>query len=117
LALGLADRVLMFEHAVYSVITPEGCAAILWKDAGQKERAAASLRLTSEDLLELGLIDEIVAEPMGGAHTDPAGAARSLHAVLSKAVAELVALDVDELIDLRTQKYCNMGRFSEHKLA
>src|SRR5204863_258990 len=71
LAVGLADRVLMLENSVYSVISPEGCAAILWKDASQRERAAEALKITAEDLLELGVIDEIIAEPPGGAHADP----------------------------------------------
>ncbi len=71
LAIGVADRVVMFENSVYSVISPEGCAAILWKDASQKERAAEALKLTATDLLELGVIDEIIPEPPGGAHSDP----------------------------------------------
>src|SRR3989441_1156416 len=75
LAVGLADRVLMLENSVYSVISPEGCAAILWKDASQRERAAEALKITAEDLLELGVIDEIIAEPPGGAHADPEAAA------------------------------------------
>src|SRR5439155_442436 len=75
LAVGLADRVLMFENSVYSVISPEGCAAILWKDATQRERAAEALKITAEDLLELGVIDEIIPEPPGGAHADPDAAA------------------------------------------
>ncbi len=113
LALGLADRVLMMENATYSVISPEGCAAILWKDATLAPRAAESLKLTSYDLLQLELIDEIVPEPPGGAHADPEAAARALGEALSRHVAELVKLKPDKLVTLRTEKYLKMGRFQE----
>jgi acetyl-CoA carboxylase carboxyl transferase subunit alpha len=113
LALGLADRVLMLEHAIYSVISPEGCAAILWKDAAQKERAAESLKLTSKDLFRLGLIDEIVPEPAGGAHADPDQAIATLEKVLAKNVADLAKVDPDQLRDLRIEKYVKMGNFEE----
>jgi acetyl-CoA carboxylase carboxyl transferase subunit alpha len=113
LALGLADRVLMLEHAVYSVISPEGCAAILWKDAAQKERAAESLKLTSDDLLRLGLVDEIVPEPPGGAHADPAEAAANLEAALATAVAEFQQVAADQLKQRRAEKYLKMGSFLE----
>ncbi|MDH5284924.1 MAG: acetyl-CoA carboxylase carboxyltransferase subunit alpha, partial [Gemmatimonadota bacterium] len=86
LALGTADRILMFENSVYSVISPEGCAAILWKDSSQRERAAAALKLTAEDLLEFKLIDEIVPEPLGGAHLDPDTAGETLRAALIRHV-------------------------------
>jgi acetyl-CoA carboxylase carboxyl transferase subunit alpha len=112
LALGLADRVLMLENAVYSVISPEGCAAILWKDSGQKERAAQALRLTAGDLLELGLIDAIVPEPDGGAHADPEGAAEALAQALGRAVAELEPLSGDELVAQRADKFLRMGQFA-----
>src|SRR5437660_6380852 len=84
LAVGLADRVIMLENSVYSVISPEGCAAILWKDASQRERAAEALKITAEDLLELGVIDEIIAEPPGGAHADPEAAAAALGETLRR---------------------------------
>ena len=113
LALGLADRVLMLEHSVYSVISPEGCAAILWKDAAQKERAAESLKLTSKDLLRLELIDEIVPEPAGGAHTDPETAAANLEKALVKVVKNLVKVDPDKLQQLRIEKYLKMGTYVE----
>jgi len=113
LALGLADRVLMLEHAIYSVISPEGCAAILWKDAAEKERAAESLKLTSDDLLRLGLVDEIVPEPPGGAHADPADAAANLEAALAVDVARLVKISPDELKRRRSEKYLAMGSFLE----
>jgi acetyl-CoA carboxylase carboxyl transferase subunit alpha len=113
LALGVADRLLMLENAVYSVISPEGCAAILWNDAGQKERAAEALKLTATDLLELGVIDEIVPEPPGGAHADPDTAAESLAAAIHRHLDELVELDPEERVRLRADKYRRMGRFGE----
>ena len=113
LALGLANRVLMMENAIYSVISPEGCAAILWKDAAQKERAAESLKLTSNDLLRLGLVDQIVAEPPGGAHSGPAEAATNLEAALAASVEELTKLAPDELKQLRRDKYLQMGSYVE----
>jgi acetyl-CoA carboxylase carboxyl transferase subunit alpha len=112
LALGLADRVLMLENAVYSVISPEGCAAILWKDASQKERAAQALRLTAADLLELGVIDAIVPEPDGGAHADPDGAAEALGQALRQAVDDLAAIAPDRLLAQRTEKFLRMGQFT-----
>ncbi len=113
LALGLADRVLMLENSVYSVISPEGCAAILWKDATQKERAAKALRLTATDLRELGIIDEIVPEPDGGAHADPDEAGRALGAALNRVLAELEPVPRDQLLAERAEKYVRMGRFAE----
>jgi acetyl-CoA carboxylase carboxyl transferase subunit alpha len=113
LALGLADRVLMLENAVYSVISPEGCAAILWKDASQKERAAEALKLTAADLLRLQVIDEIVPEPPGGAHAEPAQAATTLHAALDKAVRALEKVAPDKLIRQRAEKYRRIGQFTE----
>jgi len=113
LALGLADRVLMMENAIYSVISPEGCAAILWKDASQKERAAEALKLTAQDLLRLEVIDSIVAEPPGGAHADPQEAARALAAALNQALESLVALPPEQLVAQRAAKYRRMGRFAE----
>src|SRR2546429_4760187 len=101
LAVGLADRVLMFENSVYSVISPEGCAAILWKDASQRERAAVALKITAEDLLELGVIDEIVPEPPGGAHADPEAAAETLGAVLRRHPTPLGTLRIVQLLKLR----------------
>lgn len=114
LALALADRVLMLENAVYSVISPEGCAAILWNDASQKERAAEALRLTAADLLELGLIDEVIPEPPGGAHSDSEGAQSALAEALTRHVADLVEIEPQKLLTLRAEKYLKMGQFSEH---
>jgi acetyl-CoA carboxylase carboxyl transferase subunit alpha len=113
LALGVADRVLMMENAIYSVISPEGCAAILWRDASQRERAADALKVTAPDLLGLGLIDEIVKEPLGGAHADPDGAATSLHEALSRQLDELATLPIHQLLDQRARKYLGMGKFEE----
>jgi acetyl-CoA carboxylase carboxyl transferase subunit alpha len=113
LALAVADRVLMLENAVYSVISPEGCAAILWRDAGQRERAAAALKLTAPDLLGLGLVDEIVQEPLGGAHADPDGAAANVRVALRRHLAELDGVPTDRLLALRAEKYLAMGKFEE----
>ena len=113
LALGVADRVLMLENSVYSVISPEGCAAILWKDSSQRERAAQALRLTSEDLLRLGVIDEIVPEPAGGAHTDPDAAGESLREALVRHVSELRRMRPERLVKKRAEKYAAMGAFTE----
>ena len=113
LALGVADRVLMFENAVYSVISPEGCAAILWKDASQRERAAEALKLTAPDLMGLGLIDEIVSEPLGGNHADPDGAAASLAEALRRHLGELDGVSADQLVARRAEKFLRMGKFEE----
>jgi len=111
-ALGIAigDRVLMHEFAVYSVIPPEGCAAILWRDASRKVEAAAALKLTAPDLLERGVIDAIVAEPTGGAHNNPAAAAALLDAPLSRALEEVAGVDSAERLERRYQKFRSMGR-------
>jgi acetyl-CoA carboxylase carboxyl transferase subunit alpha len=110
-ALGIAvgDRILMHEFAIYSVIPPEGCAAILWRDSGRKIEAAEALKLTAPDLLALGVIDEIVKEPIGGAHTNPAAAAQLLDVSLSRALAEAAALAVDARLEQRYQKFRRMG--------
>ncbi len=113
LALGLADRVIMLSNAVYSVISPEGCAAILWNDASQKERAAEALKLTATDLFDLGLVDEVIAEPLGGAHADPEGTKEVLGEALRRNIEELAKIDPKKLIPLRAKKYMEMGRFTE----
>jgi acetyl-CoA carboxylase carboxyl transferase subunit alpha len=109
LALGVADRVLMMEYAVYSVISPEGCASILWKDASMAPKAAAALKLTAPHLKALGVIDGIVPEPLGGAHADWDAAARNLKEAIIAAFEELADLDADELVEARYQKYAAMG--------
>jgi acetyl-CoA carboxylase carboxyl transferase subunit alpha len=113
LALGVADRILMFENSVYSVISPEGCAAILWKDPAQRERAAEALKLTADDLLRLGLVDEIIPEPVGGAHFDPDAAGESLRAVLIRHLAELRKTRPERLVKRRYDKYAAMGAYAE----
>ncbi len=113
LAIGVADRILMLENSVYSVISPEGCAAILWNDASERERAAVSLKLTAPDLERLGVIDEIVPEPLGGAHADPAGAAEALGEALRRHIAELTKLDADTLLEQRAAKYRRIGPYTE----
>ena len=113
LALGVADRILMFENSVYSVISPEGCAAILWKDATQRERAAEALKITAEDLLRLGLVDEIIPEPLGGAHFDPDTAGESLRTALLSHVAELRKVKGERLIKRRHDKFAAMGAYAE----
>ena len=113
LALGVADRILMFENSVYSVISPEGCAAILWKDPAQRERAAEALKLTADDLLRLGLVDEIIPEPVGGAHFDPDAAGESLRAVLIRHLTELRKTRPERLVKRRYDKYAAMGAYAE----
>src|SRR5687767_10068195 len=113
LALGVADRVLMLENSVYSVISPEGCAAILWKDSSQRERAAEALKITAEDLLRLNLIDEIVKEPVGGAHVDPDAAGEALRDALIRHVTDLRKVKLDKLVRRRAEKYGAMGAFTE----
>jgi acetyl-CoA carboxylase carboxyl transferase subunit alpha len=111
-ALGIAigDRILMHEFAVYSVIPPEGCAAILWRDAGRKVEAAEALKLTAPDLLTHGIIDEIVPEPIGGAHNDPAAAAALLDTALAAALTSVSAMPSTERLDRRYEKFRRMGR-------
>ena len=111
-ALGIAvgDRVLMQEFAIYSVIPPEGCAAILWRDASKKVEAAAALKLTAPDLLRAGVVDEIVPEPIGGSHTDHAAAARLLDGVLSRVLGEVGALTSETRLAARYDKFRHMGR-------
>lgn len=111
LALGVGNKVLMMENAIYSVISPESCAAIIYRDAGLAARAAAALRLTARDLLELKLIDEIVAEPGGGAHEDHDRAAALLGEALRKALGELEGLSPRELVEQRYAKFRQMGNF------
>jgi acetyl-CoA carboxylase carboxyl transferase subunit alpha len=113
LALGVADRILMFENSVYSVISPEGCAAILWKDASQRERAADALKLTAQDLLRFKLVDEIISEPMGGAHLDPDATGEALREALIRHIKELRKVRPEKLVRRRAEKYAAMGAFTE----
>jgi acetyl-CoA carboxylase carboxyl transferase subunit alpha len=110
LAVAVGDRVNMLEHSIYSVITPEGCAAILWRDAGRAEEAATAMKITAPDLKGFGLIDEIVPEPLGGAHADPDTLFASLDRILEAQLRELSALPVEALLDGRYEKFRRMGR-------
>ncbi len=101
----------MLENAVYSVISPESCAAIIYRDSGKAEQAAAALRLTAQDLESLGLIDEIVPEPGGGAHEDPAAAAELLRGYLRRRLNELATYTGDQLVQHRYVKFRHMGNF------
>ena len=111
LAIAIGDRVYMLENSVYSVISPEGCASIMWRDASKAEIAAQALKITAPDLLELKLIDEIVPEPEGGAHYDHQAAAKLLEPFLVRALDELSSLSSRELIDQRYEKFRRMGQF------
>ena len=111
LALGVGNRVLMFENAIYSVISPESCAAIIWRDSTKAEFAAAALKLTAEELLKLGLIDGVIGEPAGGAHEDTDVAARLLGESLQKALDGLAPLSPDQLVEQRYIKFRHMGNF------
>jgi acetyl-CoA carboxylase carboxyl transferase subunit alpha len=111
LAIAVGDQVLMLENATYSVITPEGCAAILWKDSAEAERAATGLRLTAQHLLAEGIVDEIISEPPGGAHLDHDAAARFVDVVLSKKLAEAVSSRADERLARRYNKLRKFGRW------
>jgi len=111
LAIAVADRVLMMENSIYSVISPEGCASIMWRDPSKRNIAAAAMKITPNDLTDLGIIDGIVAEPPGGAHTDHAQAAELLDAVLQQKLAELKRLSVTDLLNARYAKFRNMAQF------
>jgi acetyl-CoA carboxylase carboxyl transferase subunit alpha len=109
LALGVSDRVLMLEHSVYSVISPEGCAAILWDNPAKIQDAASALRMTAKDLLELGVIDEIIPEPLGGAHREPKAVFDRIGKALTNQLFSLTDLSVEQLLAHRDQKYRKMG--------
>ncbi len=113
LALGVADRVLILENGVYSVISPEGCAAILWKDATQRERAAAALKITPDDLIRLNVVDEIIPEPEGGAHQDIERMAETLRTSLIRQLKDLKSVKPEKLVRRRTEKFAGMGVVTE----
>ncbi len=113
LAIGVGDRVYMQENAMYSVISPEGCASILWRDQKYKDKAAESLKITAKDLLKMGVIDGIIPEPPGGAHRDPEGAAKILKKTILNTYRELSKIKGDELIIKRIEKFGEMGFFKE----
>jgi acetyl-CoA carboxylase carboxyl transferase subunit alpha len=113
LGIGVADRILILENAYYSVISPEGCAAILWKDRANTAKAAAALKITAKDLLELKIVDEIVPEPLGGAHTDAAGTAAILKARLLHNLEAILELSIAERLKKRYEKFRSHGQFIE----
>jgi len=113
LGIGVADRLLMFEHSVYTVASPEACASILWRDAGKAPEAAASLKITGPDLMKLGIVDEVLKEPSGGNNWAPLQAGDTLKKALEKHLSELLALSPDELRDNRYSKFRKMGKYLE----
>jgi acetyl-CoA carboxylase carboxyl transferase subunit alpha len=117
LGIGVADRVLILENSYYSVISPEGCAAILWKERAAAEKAAAALKITAKDLLELGLVDEIIPEPLGGAHNDPKTTAETLKQHLVKNLEALKKLPTAERLRQRYAKFRAHGHFTEKQKA
>jgi len=117
LGIGVGDRVAMLEFSYYSVISPEGCAGILWKSHQYAERAANALKFTSRDLLRLGVVDQVIPEPLGGAHRDPQQMAMRVKQYLARSLRELVALPADKLLDGRYEKFRRMGVFLENPQA
>jgi acetyl-CoA carboxylase carboxyl transferase subunit alpha len=113
LAIGLGDRLCILENAYYSVITPEGCAAILWKSGNQAPEAATALRLTAKDLLELGVVDEVIPEPLGGAHRNPEATAEAVKTCVLKHIRDLKSVPVEDLLRRRYEKHRRMGVFVE----
>ena len=113
LALGVADRVMMLEHATYSVISPEGCAAILWNNGTKANEAAELLKLTAQDLFQMRVIDEVVEEPIGGAHRDPRRAAELLKEAITRNLSEVSSMGPDDLVKLRYEKFRKLGMFDQ----
>ena len=113
LAIGVANRVLILENAIYSVISPESCAAILWRDAGEAERAAEALRLTARDLIEVGVVDRVIDEPLGGAHNSRDEAIATVKRVLGEELDSLSAMSPGELLQQRYRRFRTLGRFSQ----
>ena len=113
LGIGVGDKVLMMENAWYSVISPEGCAAILWRDAAKASEAAEAMKVTAEDLLSLNIIDKIIPEPNGGAHRDPKQAAENVKKEICQSLKELMAIPTDDLLKMRVEKFAKMGAWEE----
>jgi acetyl-CoA carboxylase carboxyl transferase subunit alpha len=111
LALGVANRVLVLEYGTYSVITPEGCASILWKDGSKADEAAARMKMTAPDLLRLGIVDRVIDEPAGGAHQDPDAAGRLVETAIAETLRDLDALDPGELVEDRYRRFRKMGAY------
>ncbi|HMQ08756.1 MAG TPA: acetyl-CoA carboxylase carboxyltransferase subunit alpha [Saprospiraceae bacterium] len=116
LGIGLGDKVFMFENTWYTVISPESCSSILWRSWDHKEEAAEALKLTADHMLRFGLIDDIIKEPLGGAHTDPEKMARILKSHIKKELQNLIDMDPDERIQLRIEKYTKMGEYTEREV-
>jgi acetyl-CoA carboxylase carboxyl transferase subunit alpha len=113
LAIGVGDKLLMLQYSIYSVISPEGCASILWKSADKAEEAAAAMRITAASLDEFGLVDEVLAEPLGGAHRDPKGMAEVIRNALLNNLDELTKLSTEQLLEKRRQRIASFGQFKE----
>jgi len=113
LAIGVSDRLLMLQYSVYSVISPEGCASILWKSAEKAEAAAEAMRITADSLNEFGLVDEVLAEPLGAAHRDPTATAEIIRNALQQHLADLDQLDTEQLLEQRQQRLAGFGQFKE----
>ena len=113
LAIGVGDRLLMLQYAVYAVISPEGCASILWKSADKAEDAAAAMRITASSLSEFGLVDEVLEEPLGGAHRNPEAMAEVIRNALLKSIDEVASLPIEELLELRQKRLAGFGQFKE----
>ena len=111
LGIGVGDRVCVLQNSYYSVISPEGCAAILWKDRAKADKAASALKLTAYDLLDFGIIDMIIPEPLGGAHRDPKAAAQNIKSAIIKNIGEISAMSKEEMLEQRYMKFRNMGKF------
>jgi acetyl-CoA carboxylase carboxyl transferase subunit alpha len=111
LAIAVGDRVNIFENSFYSVISPEGCASIIWRDSTKAETAAAAMKITAKDLKELGIVDEIIPEPEGGAHVDHEAAARFLEGVLDRQLVALANQPIRDLLDARYEKFRKMGQY------
>jgi len=113
LGIGITDRIFILQHSYYSVISPEGCASILWRSSLKAPEAAEALKITAEHLKKFGIVDEIIPEPLGGAHQDPVKVAACFKKVLLKAIKELSALSPDDLIEKRYNKFRTIGKFTE----
>ena len=113
LAIGVGDRVNMLQYSTYSVISPEGCASILWKDAANAKEAASALAITSDRLSKLGLVDEVIPEPLGGAHKDPQNVAENIGECLERQINELCVIELDTLLDNRYQRLLSFGEFKD----
>jgi len=113
LGIGVGDKVAMMQHAFYSVISPEGCAAILWKTAERRKHAAEALKITAPELVKLGVVDDIIPEPLGGAHRDPEAAATNLEKYLIETLDDLTRMNVDRLVKRRQERISHWGTFYE----